>query len=199
MYNPLMDRPSDMQPARAEPIRYTYRDLQRFPDDGLRHELIDGEHLVSPAPTPRHQKLSVRLVVAIANYLAEHPIGEVYAAPLDIVLSDFDVVEPDIVLISNERLDSIGEKAVNGPPDIAVEILSPSSRRTDEVAKRRLFDRAGVREYWIVDPEIEAVKVYRRDNAAKFARVAELSREEDAELDSPLLPGFALRLADLFA
>lgn len=199
MYNSCMDRPSDMQPARAEPTRLTYEDLLALPDDGRRHELIDGEHLVSPAPTPRHQELSVRLVVAIANYLAAHPIGKVYAAPLDIVFSNVDVVEPDIVFISQEHFEVIGEKAVHGAPDLAVEILSPSSRRTDEVTKRRLYDRAGVREYWVVDPEIEVVKIYRRPGAGSFTRAAELSREEDHVLDTPLFPGFVLRLADLFA
>ncbi len=188
-----------MQPARAEPIRYTYEDLLRFPDDGLRHELIDGEHLVSPAPTPRHQQLSVRLVVAIANYLAEHPIGEVYAAPLDVVLSDVDVVEPDIVFISQGRLATIGDAAVHGAPDLAIEIVSPSSRRTDEVAKPRLFDRTGVREYWVVDPDLEVVKVHRRDGTGGFGVVAELSREEHGVLETPLLPGFTLPLTQLFA
>ena len=199
MYNARMDRPTDMQPARAEPTRYTYEDYLGFPDDGRRHELIDGEHLVTPAPTPRHQELSVTLVVAIRNYLAVHPIGKVYAAPIDIVLSDIDVVEPDIVFISRERFETIGEKAVHGAPALAVEIVSPSTRRTDEMTKRRLFDRTGVREYWVVDPEIDVVKVYRRAESGRLARVAELSREDDAVLDTPLLPGFTFRTADLFA
>ena len=127
MYNPLMDRPSDMQPARVEPIRFTYEDYLGFPDDGRRHESIDGEHLVTPAPTPRHQELSVRLVVAIANYLASHPIGKVYAAPLDIILSDANVVEPDIVFVSRERLAIIGDRGMHGAPDLVVEICRPSA------------------------------------------------------------------------
>jgi Uma2 family endonuclease len=199
MYNPLMDRPSDMQPARAEPIRFTYEDYLAFPDDGRRHELIDGEHLVTPAPTPRHQELSVRLVVAIANHLAAHPIGKVYAAPLDIILSDANVVEPDIVFVSREHLAIVGDSGVQGGPDLVVEIVSPSSRRTDEVTKRRLFDRFAVREYWVVDPEIEVVKVYRRTDDGAFACAAEPSREESGVLNTPLLPGFAFALGELFA
>jgi len=188
-----------MQPARAEPIRFTYEDYLGFPDDGRRHELIDGEHLVTPAPTPRHQELSVRLVVAIANYLAAHPVGKVYAAPIDVVLSDVDVVEPDIVFVSRDRFEAIGDKAVHGAPDLAVEIVSPASRRADELTKRRLFDRVGVREYWVVDPEIEVVKIYRRTEDGAFPRVAELSREDAGVLGTPLLPEFALGLAQLFA
>lgn len=187
-----------MQPARAEPVRFTYEDYLGFPDDGRRHELIDGEHLVTPASTRRHQQLSLRLANGIANHLIVHPIGEVYTAPLDVILSDTDVVQPDIVFVSNERREVLG-KWIHGAPDLAVEIVSPASRRTDEMTKRRLFDRVGVREYWVVDPEIEVVKVYRRAGDGSFPRVAELSREAGDVLDTPLLPGFALRLTDLFA
>jgi len=198
MYNRVMDRPSDMQPARAEPIRFTYEDYLAFPDDGRRHELIDGEHVVTPAPTRRHQELSLRLAMAIGNHLAARPVGAVYTAPLDVILSDTDVVQPDILFVSNERRQVLGTW-VHGAPDLAVEIISPASRRIDEVTKRRLFDRAGVREYWVVDPEIEVVKIYRRAENGAFPRVAELSREASSVVDTPLLPGFALPLAALFA
>ncbi len=188
-----------MQPARAESTGFTYEDYLGFPDDGRRHELINGEHLVTPAPTPRHQELSVRLVVAIANYLAAHPIGKVYAAPLDVILSDANVVEPDIVFVSRERLDIVAANAVLGGPDLVVEIVSPSSRRIDEVTKRHLLERFDVREYWVVDPEIEVVKIYRRAADGAFPRAGELSREAGGVLDTPLLPGFALGLGELFA
>jgi Uma2 family endonuclease len=193
-----MDRPDQMQTARAEPIRYTYEDYLNFPDDGRRHELIDGEHFVTPAPLRRHQKLSGRLMFALEAWLRKHPTGEVYAAPLDVILSDVDVVEPDILFVSNERAEVLG-KWVHGAPDLVVEILSPSTRRVDEITKRRLYERVGVREYWIVDGEIEAVKVYRRQDDGTFPRVADLSREEGHSLETPLLPGFSLSLAELFA
>ena len=187
-----------MQPARAEPVRFTYADLLKLPDDGRRHELIEGVHLVTPAPDRRHQKISVRLLFAIESYLRAHPIGEVYTAPLDVILSDEDVVEPDLLFVSNERSAVLG-KSVHGAPDLAIEILSPSTRRTDEITKRRLYDRVDVREYWIVDPEIEVVKVYRRAGDGTFPRVAEHSREAGDALTTPLLPGFSLALAELFA
>ena len=103
-----MDRPDQMQTARAEPIRYTYEDYLAFPDDGRRHELIDGEHFVTPAPVRRHQKLVVRLTFALEGWLREHPVGEVYVAPLDVILSDIDVVEPDLLFVSNERAADTG-------------------------------------------------------------------------------------------
>jgi Uma2 family endonuclease len=193
-----MDRPSDMQPARAEPIRFTYEDYLGFPDDGRRHELVDGEHVVTPVPTRRHQELSGRLFLALGKYLEAHPVGHLYAAPIDVILSDTDVVQPDIVLVSNERREVLGTW-IHGAPDLVVEIVSPSSRRTDEVTKPRLFDRFDVREYWVVDPEIEAVKVYRRTESGGFARAAELSREDGHVLESPLLPGLAIALRELFA
>jgi Uma2 family endonuclease len=187
-----------MQTARAEPIRYTYEDYLAFPDDGRRHELIDGEHFVTPAPVRRHQELATRLIVALGSWLRQHPIGVVYTAPLDVILSDVDVVEPDILFVSNERAAILGQW-IHGAPDLVAEILSPSTRRVDEVTKRKLYERVGVREYWIVDGEIEMVKVYRRQEDGSFPRVADLSREEGHSLDTPLLPGFSLPLAELFA
>ena len=135
-----------MQPARAERIRLTYEDFLGFPDDGRRHELIDGEHYVTPSPTARHQELSGRLHLALGAYLRASPLGKLYYAPLDVLLSDHDVVEPDLLFVSNARLGIIGA-TVQGAPDLAIEIVSPSSRRTDELTKRGLFERAGVGEY----------------------------------------------------
>ncbi len=187
-----------MQRAPADRIRLTYEDFLRFPDDGRRHELIDGEHYVTPSPTARHQELSGRLHLALGAYLRASPVGKLYYAPLDVFLSDHDVVEPDLLFVSNARLGIIGD-LVRGAPDLAVEIVSPSSRRTDDLTKRRLFDRAGVGEYWVVDPEIEVVKVYRRTEEGVFARAEELRREAGDVLATPLFPGFTLALEELFA
>ena len=141
-----MGRQDEMHPAEAVDTRLTYDDYLHFPPDGKRHEIIDGEHYVTPAPSTRHQRISRRLVTAMDVYFRDHPLGEVLNAPLDVILSDFDVVQPDVVFVSNERTD-IAEDGIRGAPDLAIEILSPSSRRTDEVAKRKLFERVGVREY----------------------------------------------------
>ena len=192
-----MDRPSDMQPARAEPIRFTYEDYLAFPEDGRRHELIDGEHIVTPAPMRMHQEVLGRLFNAIWNHLEVHPIGKVYVSPIDVILSDTDVVQPDIVYVSNERRDVLG-KWIHGAPDLAIEIVSPSSRRLDEVTKRRLFEKFGVREYGVVDPEVAVVKVHRIDETGALVRIAELARERDDVLDTPLLPDLSVQLAWLF-
>ena len=153
---------------------------------------------MTPAPDRRHQKISLRLSFAIESYLRLHPVGEVYTAPLDVILSDEDVVEPDLLFVSNERSAVLGT-SVHGAPDLVIEILSPSSRRTDEITKRRFNHRVNVRGYWIVDSEIEVVKIYRRADDATFPGVAEQVREAGDSLTTPLFPGFSLHLAELFA
>ncbi|MBE3071763.1 MAG: Uma2 family endonuclease [Acidobacteria bacterium] len=191
-----MGRQDDMQPAEVSPTKLTYDDYLLFPDDGRRHELIDGEHHVTPAPSLRHQRILRRLTTAFDVFLQTHRLGEVFCAPVDVVPTDVDVVEPDVLFVSNERA-AILRDPVRGAPDLVIEILSPSSRRTDEIVKRKLYERIGVREYWVVDPELDAVKVYRRDGE-KFARGGEFSREEGHSLSTPLLPGLSIPLDDLF-
>ncbi|MGI8644348.1 MAG: Uma2 family endonuclease [Thermomicrobiales bacterium] len=130
----------------------TYHDLLQMPDDGKRYEIIDGELYVSPAPTPKHQELSQRLSLLIGNHVNNHRLGKLYTAPLDVRLGDHDIVEPDLLFISRERMDIIGATTINGAPDLVIEVLSPSTRSRDETLKADLYARSGVREYWLVDP-----------------------------------------------
>lgn len=188
-----------MPPSAHPDTRLTYDDLEYFPDDGKRREIIDGELYVTPSPNLRHQVLVGRLHVAIANYLAARPgPGRVYLSPLDVVLSPHDVVEPDLLFVGSDQLDVLTPKNIQGPPALVIEVLSPGTRKTDEQVKRRLFARVGVREYWLVDPELDLVKVSRREDGS-FRRVAELTAEDSGTLMSPLLPGFSLALGELFA
>lgn len=181
--------------AVAHSWQLTYEDFLNFPDDGKRHELVEGEHYVTPAPSVRHQQVVLRLAGALLDFARSTGSGEVFVAPIDVVLSDVDVVEPDLLWISSARRDILTAANVQGAPDLVVEVLSPGTRRTDEVTKRKLYDRFGVAEYWIVDPELERVRVLRRDGLA-LVQVAELERED--HIGSPLLPGFDLALADVF-
>ena len=178
--------------------KLTYKDYLTFPNDGRRPELVDGEHFVTPSPNTKHQRVVGRLFYALQEFLGKQPLGEVLLSPYDIVLSDLDVVEPDLVYVSRENRGRITAVNLQGPPDLAVEVISESSRRHDEVTKRKLYERAGVKEYWIVDPEIETVKVHRLTGGA-LARIAESSREGGDRLGSPLLPGFSLELGRLFS
>jgi Uma2 family endonuclease len=123
--------------------------------------------------------------------------GEAFAAPCDVVLSDEDIVEPDLLFISAARATIITEKNIQGPPDLVVEILSVSTRKIDEVVKRKLYERYGVRGYWIVDPELEGIKIYRLTDQG-YIQAAELAREATDTLSTPLLPGFQAPLAEIF-
>ena len=178
--------------------RLTYDDFLLFPDDGLRHELIDGEHYVTPSPNPRHQVLLGRLYFEIELFLRARPgSGRVFMAPLDVLFTKFDVVEPDLLFIAANQDGIVTDKNVQGAPALVVEIASPGTRRRDTQIKRQLFDRGGVHEYWIVDPDLNTVQVFRRQTDGALAPVAELARE--SVLGTPLLPGFAIHLNELFA
>ena len=179
-------------------MKFTYEDLQYFPDDGKRREIIDGEPYVTPSPNTKHQTVALSLAGALWSYLDENRIGRVFIAPFDTVLSDFDVVQPDLLYISRERRGVLTDKNVRGAPDLVVEILSPTTRRTDEKIKRRLYERFAVAEYWVVDPDLDSITIYRRTGDA-LARVAELTTEAGDALTTPLLPGFSASLADIFA
>src|SRR5687768_15148820 len=143
-------------------VKLTYDDFVLFPDDGKRHELIDGEHYVTPSPNTKHQKVSGNLFLLIGTWLEQHPIGQLFFAPFDVVFSQFDVVEPDLLYMSNERsVEVLTQANVQGAPELVVEIGSKGTRKRDETIKRRLYERSGVSEYWVVDPEIDVVRVYR--------------------------------------
>ena len=182
-----------------ESIKYTYDDLLAFPDDGKRREIIDGELYVSPSPKPAHQIVVGNLHFLIRGYLVAHPLGQLFLSPLDVVFSKFDVVDPDLLFISNARRHVVTESNVAGSPDLAIEVLSRSSRRTDEVKKRKLYERFEVVEYWIVDPDLKTVKVYRRANAGeRRERIGEYHVEAADAVTSPIFPGLELPLPRIF-
>ena len=187
-----------MTTSRASRTKLTYEDFLLFPDDGRRHELIDGEHFVTPSPATRHQELSVRLTVALANHFAEHGGGKVFHAPFDCVFTAHDIVEPDVIVVLTNQLDILTEKHIQGAPALLVEILSTSSRRRDRGKKRALYERVGVREYWVVDPDRDRIEVFGRDDDRGFRSRATLNAAATDPLITPLLPGFSLSLADLF-
>jgi len=186
-----------MKPA-ASGVKLTYDDFLLFPDDGMRHELIDGEHYVTASPNTKHQVVSGNLYWLLRTYLEQHPIGRIYYAPFDVLFSKFDVVEPDLLYLSNERAaDVLTTQHVKGSPDLIIEIGSPSTRQRDETIKRRLYERTAVTEYWVVDPDLDVVRVYRRESD-RFGRPVELACESGDVLTTPLFSGLNLQLADIF-
>lgn len=139
---------------------WTYEDYLHLPCDGKTYQIIGGELTMAPAPSLSHQGISRNLEFIIWNFVKEHDLGEVFDAPVDVILGPVNVTQPDIVYISRPRLSIARENGIFGPPDWIIEIISPSSPEVDTRLKYQLYQRFGVREYWIVDPDEKKVEVY---------------------------------------
>ena len=175
-------------------IRWTYDDYVHFPDDGRRYELIEGERVVTPAPSPRHQFVSRNLSTAMQAFVKVHDLGTTLYAPLDVILDDASIVQPDVLFIAKKRLDLMSNRGFEGAPDLVVELLSPNTHRRDYVEKRRLYAAHGVREYWVVDTEIPRVEIFVLQKGA-LAKVSEVT---EGNVASPVvLSGFSVGLEDL--
>ena len=178
--------------------KLTYEDFLELPDDGRQHEIIDGEHYVTASPVTRHQRILGNLQFSIKAFLRDHDLGEVFLSPLDVLLSDFDIVEPDLIYLGRERWSVLTEANLQGAPDLVVEILSPGTQGRDLGLKRKLYERSEVREYWIVDPDADTIEVLRHLGESGFEPVALLRRAARDSLSTPLLPGLEIPLEELF-
>ncbi len=183
----------------TQSLRWTSSDLELLPDDGKRYEIIDGELYVSKQPHWYHQLVCSELTIPLGQWSHETGAGFVVGAP-GLIFAEDDDVAPDLVWVSAERLPTVlaPDGKLHAAPDLVVEVLSPgaANERRDREAKLKLYSRRGVREYWIVDWQRRQIEVYRRTDAA--LHLAATLLEADA-LQSPLLPGFALPLGELFA
>ena len=189
-----------MSSAQTAPRAWTYSDLVALPEDQLRHELIDGEHFVTPSPAIPHQVILWNLTEVLSPYLRANLIGTALTGPVDVKLSPCTVLVPDLVYFTAERFARVvNEKHATAAPDLVVEILSPGTRRRDKGRKRAVYDREGVREYWIVDPEARSITVLRRPRAdAGLTDVTVLTLAENDILASPLFPGLQVPLREVF-
>ena len=133
------------------------------------------------------------------SYFCASTVGRVFLAPFDVVFTRWDVVEPDLLFIANDQAEILTDKNVQGSPALVIEILSPGTRRRDEQLKQRLFDRERVREYWLVDPDLDVVSVFRRGEGGSFQLAAELRRQSRDVLTTSLMPGLAIRLEELLS
>jgi Uma2 family endonuclease len=174
--------------------RLTYDDFCLLPDDGKRREIIEGELFVTPSPQTPHQRAAICLSAHLWQFVRSHKLGEVFAAPFDVVFSNLDVVEPDLLFISNARAHVLTNKNVQGAPDLVVEVLSESTARVDRSIKLKLYGKFGVQEYWIIDPEGPSAEIYRCGDKG-LDLVANLSPTD--ALTSPIFPGFSLPLRKL--
>jgi Uma2 family endonuclease len=139
----------------------TYRDYEALPADGRRYELHDGELSVTPAPGTRHQRIIGTMHVLLRAHVEAHRLGEIFLSPVDCILSDTTIVQPDLVYLDPTRARLVSERAIEGPPTLVVEILSPSTTRIDRSRKRQLYAHHGIPYYWIVDPDGDVVEGYR--------------------------------------
>ncbi len=183
-----------MAPTVIEKKKHTYEDYLKTPEDE-RYELIEGELLMTPAPIPKHQKISRELEFEILKFVKANDLGEVFYAPCDVYLDDENVVQPDILFISKERLNIIGEKNIQGAPDLVIEIISESSAYRDFVQKKKLYAKFRVIEYWIVIHEEESIEVYvLKDNIYTLYK----AYGKDEILESPALKDLKIALKNIF-
>lgn len=180
-----------------EPAALTYDDLVSFPDDGLRRELLDGVLVVTASPVTRHQRIVGRLHYEFEAHLREHGGGEVFVAPLDVVLTPHDVVEPDVLFVAADQTRIATEKNIQGPPALVIEVVSDS--RIDRVRKRDVYARERIAEYWIVDPDADRVEIYRPDGATSGRYGKPEILEPGDTLTYARLPGLAIDVAGLLA
>ena len=152
----------------------TYRDYEALPADGRRYELHDGELSVTPVPGTRHQRVSSALNSILKPHVATHGLGEVLYAPLDMILADTTIVQPDLVYLDPTRAHLVSDRGIEGPPTLVIEILSPSTTRIDRGAKADLYGRNGVPYYWIVDVDARTVEAYGLDEG-RYALLARVS------------------------
>ena len=183
--------------GKRSPPKLTYRDYAALPQpgDARRYEILDGELVVSPSPVPRHQLVSLNLERILDSHIRAGARGTLFHAPIDVLLHRYTITQPDIVFIAAGRESIITERAIEGPPDLVVEILSPSTARRDRGIKARLYARYGVPHYWIVDPRAETLAMYeiagqRYDAARSFIKAAIAT--------SPLFPGLHIDLAAIW-
>jgi Uma2 family endonuclease len=179
----------------SRPPRLTYEDYCLLPDDGKRYELIEGELFVSPSPSTRHQPVSIRIATELQQSLAKPGLATIFPAPTDLLLANTTVVVPDLVIVGAARASIITRRALEGPPDVVVEILSPSSVDRDGYIKRKLYEKFEIPEYWLIDPEENLVTVHRLEGGTYGIR-ARLDGE--SVLDSPEFPTLEIALRDVF-
>ena len=175
-------------------IKFTYTDYLLLPE-GDRRQLIDGDLYMVPAPSFRHQGVLANLATILRGFVRANNLGEVLWAPFDVVLSAENVVQPDILFVSNERRGIITEANISGAPDLVVEVLSPSTADRDRQLKLGLYSRFGVSEYWIVDPDERSVRVMALGEPGEPSA----STYSSGSISSRLIPGLSVAVEKVFA
>ncbi|MEY2429067.1 MAG: hypothetical protein QOJ40_1952 [Verrucomicrobiota bacterium] len=173
----------------------TRQDYEEMREGPPYYQVIEGNLIMSPSPNTDHQMIAGRIYYLILQFLEKKNIGEVFIAPLDVFLSEINVYQPDVIFVSRQRRSIIAAHGIEGPPDLAVEILSAGTARLDKGSKRKIYARTGVKELWLVDPEPRLIHVFQ---LARNAEVPAATYNETAVFKSPLLPGLRIKAATIF-
>ena len=183
-----------MAASAIEKKKYSYEDYLNTPED-KRYELIEGELYITPSPITNHQRISGRIDFELRKFVLDNDYGEVFDAPYDVYFDDENVVQPDILFISKDRLNIIGDKNLQGAPDLVIEILSENDAYRDLIQKKKLYARFGVKEYWIVVLGEKTIDIYiLKDKAYQLYKVF----GEIDTLESQFLKGFKIELKGIF-
>lgn len=183
-----------MTSATAVKKHYTYQDYAKLLE-GSPYQLIGGDLVMVPAPTPYHQRISRNIELLLIQNVMKNDLGEVLHSPIDVYFSEQDTFQPDIILVLKGRLNIIGETKIEGAPDLIIEILSPSSAYYDLGSKYKVYEKAGVKEYWLIHPDRKAIEVF-ENKEGKFELIQAV--DEIGVVRSELLEGFEVDLAKVF-
>lgn len=191
----MAGRREERMATATEKKKLSYEDYARL-GEGAPYQLIDGDLVKTPAPNPIHQNIVGALFIALKRAADNAKSGQVFIAPIDVQLTPHDVFQPDLIFIAKDRSAIIGEAKIEGPPDLAIEVLSPGTAYYDMRVKKAAYAKAGVREYWIVDPMASSIEVYVLESGAYRL---DQERAENTRALSRLIPEFQVDLAELFA
>ncbi len=191
---PKIYNPDDWKDTILDHKTFTSEDYNKLPE-GSPYQLIGGKLIMTPAPEVYHQQISRNLEFKLHEFVIKNGLGEIFDAPIDVKITENDIYQPDIIFIHKDRMDIIGIKNIKGPPDIVVEILSPSTAYYDLREKYDIYEKSGVKEYWIIDPNSKKIEIF-GNKSGKF----HLNNEarETGSVSSVVLAGFAVSLSDIF-
>jgi Uma2 family endonuclease len=174
-------------------LKLTYEDYLNLPNDGNRHEIIDGEQYMTPAPQTRHQIVSRNIERILLNYIEDNDFGQLIHSPIDVVLSETTIVQPDVLFIRKEREGIIKKNFIEGPPDLIVEILSPGNEKLDRITKMKYYAMFGISEYWLIDYEVRILEQY-----VLKGQIFERAGVNTEEFSPSIFPDLTIHLPQIF-
>ena len=178
----------------TEKEKYTYEDYLKLPE-GAPYQLINGELVMSPSPTTYHQIIANNISTLLTQYVRKNKFGTILFSPIDVYFEKHETYQPDIIFVSKERKEIIGEKKIEGAPDLVIEILSESNAYYDLKHKKNIYEKYGVKEYWIVDPIEKSVEVF-ESKEKKFTLIDR--KEEKGKIKSKIFTGLKIQVEEIF-